>query len=72
MGRVLNPSAEGGGNITEASPLPTFETAAGCLSGERDIPDDVWRVYKGDVLYMRALTRAGRILRTWTRTRIPT
>jgi N-acetylglucosaminyl-diphospho-decaprenol L-rhamnosyltransferase len=71
VGRALNPSAEEGESITEASPLATFETAAGCLTGERDIPDDVWRVYRGDALYMRALTRAGSILRTWTRTRIP-
>ena len=71
MRRVLNPSAEEGGSITEASPLPTFETAAGCLTGEPDVPDDVWNVYKGNVLYMRALTRDGHTLRTWTRTRIP-
>jgi hypothetical protein len=71
VGRVLHPSAGEEGSITEASPLPTFETAAGCLAGEPDVPDDVWRVYKGNVLYMRALTRDGHILRAWTRTRIP-
>jgi hypothetical protein len=57
--------------ITEASPLATFETAAGCFGEESDVPDDVWRVYRGDVLYMRTLTRDGRILRSWTRHRIP-
>lgn len=56
--------------ITEASPLPDFETAAGCLDGEHDVPDDVWRAYKGDVLYMRSLTRDGDVVRAWTRSKI--
>lgn len=57
--------------VTEASPLPTFDTAAGCLAGERDVPDDVWSAYRGDVLYMRTLRRDGRVVRAWTRARIP-
>ena len=57
--------------ITEASPLPTFETAAGFLGDTDDVPDDVWRAYRGEVLYMRSLTRDGRVLRSWTRHRIP-
>ena len=56
--------------ITEASPLPTFETAAGYLGDAADVPDDVWRAYRGEVLYMRSLTRDGRVLRSWTRHRI--
>jgi len=57
--------------ITEASPLPTFDTAAGCLAGERDVSDDVWSAYRGDVLYMRTVAPDGRVLRTWTRHKIP-
>ena len=56
---------------TEASPLPNFETAAGCLAGERDVSDDVWSAYRGDVLYMRTVAPDGRVLRTWTRHKIP-
>jgi N-acetylglucosaminyl-diphospho-decaprenol L-rhamnosyltransferase len=56
--------------VTEASPLPAFDTAAGCLAGERDVSDDVWSAYRGDILYMRTLARDGRVVRTWTRTRI--
>ena len=62
---------EGKAAVTEASPLPTFETAAGCLSDELDVPEEVWRAYRGDVLYLRAVTRDGRVLRSWTRARIP-
>jgi N-acetylglucosaminyl-diphospho-decaprenol L-rhamnosyltransferase len=56
--------------LTEASPLPTFETAAGSFL-EHDVPDDVWRAYRGDILYLRALAPDGRVLRSWTRTKIP-
>ena len=70
MGPVLIPSDEAAA-FTEASPLATFETAAGCLAGERDVPDDVWRVYRGDVLYFRSLAHDGRVLRSWSRARIP-
>jgi hypothetical protein len=57
--------------ITEASPLPNFDTAAGCLSGERDVSDDIWSAYRGEVLYMRAVAPDGRVVRTWTRHKIP-
>jgi hypothetical protein len=57
--------------VTEASPLPTFDTAAGCLAGERDVSDDIWSSYRGDVLYMRAVAEDGRVLRTWQRHKIP-
>jgi hypothetical protein len=56
--------------LTEASPLPSFETAAGCFGDESDVPADVWRVYRSETLYMRAMTRGGRILRTWSRARM--
>ncbi|HEX3069985.1 MAG TPA: glycosyltransferase [Thermoanaerobaculia bacterium] len=60
--------------VIEASPLPTFETAAGHFAtGEiADVPDDVWRVYRGDVLYLRAVDRhRGRVLESWAKARIP-
>jgi hypothetical protein len=56
--------------VTEASPLATFETAAGCVGDEGDVPEDVWRVYQGETLYMRTMTRGGHILRTWSRARM--
>jgi GT2 family glycosyltransferase len=59
--------------VIEASPLPNFETAAGHLGGSiADVPDDVWSAYRGDVLYLRSAERqSGRVLRTWTKVRIP-
>jgi len=57
--------------ITEASPLASFETAAGCLAEVGDVPAEVWAAYRGDVLHMRALNGDGRVLRSWTKTRIP-
>jgi hypothetical protein len=54
--------------VLEASPLPTFETAAGhfATGSISDIPDDVWRVYRGNVLYLRAVDRrSGRVLESW-------
>ncbi|HEV7425344.1 MAG TPA: glycosyltransferase [Thermoanaerobaculia bacterium] len=59
--------------VIEASPLPNFETAAGHLGGNiADVPHDVWSAYRGDVLYLRAVERqSGRVLRSWTKVRIP-
>jgi hypothetical protein len=51
--------------------LATFETAAGCLAEVSDVPAEVWAAYRGDVLHMRALNGDGRVLRSWTKTRIP-
>jgi N-acetylglucosaminyl-diphospho-decaprenol L-rhamnosyltransferase len=76
VGRTLSPSdgrvGEPAPHVTEASPLPTFETAAGYLGDAGNVPDDVWQAYRGEVLYMRSLTRDGRVLRSWTRHRIST
>ena len=61
------------GLIVEASPLRSFETAAGHVptSPMVTIPDDVWRAYRGDVLYLRVVEAAtGRVLRTYAKTRI--
>ena len=63
------------GLIVEASPLPSFETAAGHFPATTSvsIPDEVWRAYRGDVLYLRVVEAASaRVLRTWAKTRIGT
>jgi GT2 family glycosyltransferase len=75
VGRNLGLSGRAGETVphdvvTEASPLPTFETAAGCIGDADDVPADVWRVYRGETVYLRAMTRDGRLLRTWARTRM--
>ena len=60
--------------VIEASPLADFETAAGHFAdgAGADVPDDVWRAYRGDVLYFRAVERrTGRILDSWAKARIP-
>jgi N-acetylglucosaminyl-diphospho-decaprenol L-rhamnosyltransferase len=60
--------------VVEASPLPTFETAAGhfATGSITDVSEDVWRAYRGDVLYMRAADRrSGRVLESWAKARIP-
>jgi GT2 family glycosyltransferase len=56
--------------VVEASPLPSFETAAGFFpTGARvDVPDEVWRTYRGEALYLRAVKRAtGEALATFRR-----
>src|SRR4051794_32069123 len=41
--------------VMEASPLASFETAAGHFDDNvTDISDDIWNAYRGDVLYLRA------------------
>jgi hypothetical protein len=58
--------------VIEASPLPDFETAAGhfTTNARVEVLDDIWNAYRGDVLYMRAVTRQGRVIATWTRARM--
>jgi GT2 family glycosyltransferase len=72
---TLRPAAPDGGDsddvVLEASPLASFETAAGTFSGAADIADDIWSTYRGDVLYLRTVERrTGRVLRSWTKARI--
>lgn len=45
--------------VVEASPLPTFETAAGCFPHSRKllIPEDIWACYRGEVLYVRIVDK---------------
>lgn len=49
--------------ITEASPSPTFETAAGCF-GAATIPEETRRTLKSD-FYLRHVTKAGEIVATY-------
>jgi hypothetical protein len=68
------PRVFSGDVVIEASPLPTFETAAGhfATGSIADVPGDVWRVYRGDVLYLRAVDRrSGRVLESWSKARMP-
>lgn len=41
--------------VVEASPLPTFATAAGHFPQSRtvDLPDEVWKSYQDEVVYLR-------------------
>jgi GT2 family glycosyltransferase len=60
--------------VVEASPLANFENTAGRFANDPhiDVPDDVWRAYRGDILYLRAVHRkSGRLLRSWAKARIP-
>lgn len=45
--------------VIEASPLPSFETAAGCFPRQMrvSIPPDVSRAYRSDELYLRVVKR---------------
>jgi N-acetylglucosaminyl-diphospho-decaprenol L-rhamnosyltransferase len=59
--------------VIEASPLPTFETAAGHFPRERrvEVPPEVWSAYRGETLYLRAVERAtGEVVAAWRETRI--
>jgi GT2 family glycosyltransferase len=75
-GRLQSWSAAEGGEsddiVLEASPLASFETAAGHFGSDvTDVSDDIWSAYRGDVLYLRMVDRrTGRVLRSWTKARI--
>jgi N-acetylglucosaminyl-diphospho-decaprenol L-rhamnosyltransferase len=76
-GRLAPFPPEGGQSddvVLEASPLASFETAAGHFGSDvNDISDDIWNTYRGDVLHLRAVDRpTGRVLRSWTKARIRT
>jgi GT2 family glycosyltransferase len=57
--------------VIEASPLASFETAAGHFGNDVvDVPDEIWSTYRGEVLYLRAVDRrSGRVLHTWAKAR---
>lgn len=48
------------GLVVEASPLPSFATAAGLLSPppEVDLPPEVWESFRGEAVYLRAVDPA--------------
>jgi GT2 family glycosyltransferase len=74
-GTLQVPAPEGGESddiVIEASPLASFETAAGHFGSDvADISDDIWSTYRSDVLYLRTVDRrTGRVLRSWTKARI--
>jgi Predicted glycosyltransferases len=59
--------------VVEASPLPTFETAAGCFphSETLTIPDDLWACYRGEALYVRVVERrSGVTIGAYTKARM--
>jgi N-acetylglucosaminyl-diphospho-decaprenol L-rhamnosyltransferase len=63
----------GPGVVIEASPLASFATAAGCFPAGpmADLPSEVWRSYRSDVLYLRAVQKdTGRILAAAARRRV--
>jgi hypothetical protein len=58
--------------LIEASPLATFETAAGHFPTTRtvDVPPEVWSSYRSDVLYVRVVDQKSfRVLATYARYR---
>lgn len=66
------PAPSGESVVIEASPLATFETAAGHFADDiTDVSDDIWRTYRRDVLHLRAVDRrTGSVLRSWAKARI--
>lgn len=58
--------------LAEASPLASFETAAGHFpaSTTLDVPEEVWHSYRSEVLYLRVVARdTCRVLATYARYR---
>ena len=54
--------------VVEASPLRTFATAAGHFPerGSVTVPEEVWRSFRGETLYLRAVRRAdAHVAATW-------
>ncbi|MDQ6802762.1 MAG: glycosyltransferase [Acidobacteriota bacterium] len=59
--------------VIEASPLASFDTAAGHFPTRPDaaIPSEVWQSYQGDALYLRVVDRdSARVIATYVKTRI--
>ena len=65
------PAAAGRGDyLIEASPLESFETAAGHFATKMDVelPAEVWDSYRGNALYLRLIERAtARVVGTFVR-----
>jgi N-acetylglucosaminyl-diphospho-decaprenol L-rhamnosyltransferase len=61
------------GVLVEASPLASFETAAGHFPDSRtvSIPPEVWESYRGDALYLRVVDLHSReVVGTWAKARM--
>lgn len=61
------------GALVEASPLVTFDTAAGYIAGSSDvrIPPEVWASYRNTVLYVRIIDpRTAEEVATYARSKI--
>ncbi len=61
-----------GGVVVEASPLASFETAAGHFpaAGNTDVPAEVWQTYRSEALFLRVIDRRTfRVLATYARYR---
>ena len=59
--------------LIEASPLPSFDTAAGHLPKTTSvrIPPEVWSAYRSKSLFLRVIDRAtATVLTTWTRSKM--
>jgi len=62
------------GIVVEASPLSSFDTAAGHFAdpGALEIPEEVWDAYRGECLYLRLIDRGtASVMATFVRARIP-
>jgi hypothetical protein len=60
--------------LIEASPLASFDTAAGHFPGDSTvaIPPEVWQSYQGETLHLRVVDReSARVVATYVKTRIP-
>jgi N-acetylglucosaminyl-diphospho-decaprenol L-rhamnosyltransferase len=60
--------------VIEASPLPSFETAAGYFptAASVEVPSEVWDCYRGEALYLRVIDRdSAAVLATYVKIRIP-
>ena len=58
------------GGLVEASPLPSFDTAAGHFfqGSSVDIPREVWGAFRGDALYVRVIDpRNAEVVATYVR-----
>ena len=56
--------------IVEASPLPSFDTAAGHFPKSKtvDLPSDVRAAYRGETVYLRAVDRrSGKVVGCYRR-----
>ncbi|HEX7418291.1 MAG TPA: glycosyltransferase family 2 protein [Thermoanaerobaculia bacterium] len=58
--------------LVEASPLPSFDTAAGHFATSQTVklPDEVWSSYLSSILYVRVIDRLSRhVVGTWAKVR---